>query len=388
MSTTVSTSPTVGTDVTHGRAVRTTTLARAAVRPAPATLARRTIPSVALRHDQALVRVLATGVCHAGGGVDVPGAPASQAVVGHERAGVVEQVGPGVSGVRRGDRVLVGFPSCGRCAACLQDHPAYCETSPALDVLSGTRLDGTRTLRSDGGASVLDAVERQAVVEPVVVDAHRLVVLPPDADLTTAAALACGVLTGFGSVWDVLDPRPGARLAVLGTGAIGLAAVAAAAARSPELLVAVDLVPERLELALELGATHALHARADDVPERLVEITRRRGLTGALDTTGDPHATRTALDALGLRGELAVCGVAPRGAEFPVDLRAMLAGRSVRGVTLGDADPRRLLPRVLAMVADGTFPLDRLVRRYRLDEIDAAVDDLHHARVVKPVLVP
>ncbi|MCC2314419.1 NAD(P)-dependent alcohol dehydrogenase [Cellulomonas xiejunii] len=349
----------------------------------------REVDLAAPRDDEVLVRVVATGVCHTDVGVWAGGVPFPlPGVLGHEGAGVVERVGSRVTDVRPGDQVLVSFSSCGDCAACLDDHPAYCATWLTRNLLGGARPDGTSPLRADGAPLGAHFFGQSSFAGHVVVAARQVVVVGPGVDLTLLAPLGCGVMTGFGSVWNVLDPQPGARLAVLGTGAVGLSAVVAAAVREPEVLVAVDLVPARLELALELGATHALPGGVDDLRERLAEVTGARGLTGAFDTTGDPKVARTALDALALRGELVVCGAPPPGTEIPVDIQPMLGGRVLRGVTMGDANPRRLLPQIVALVEDGTLPLDRLVRRYALTDLDRAFDDMLHGRTVKPVVLP
>lgn len=369
------------------RSTPTPVVTRAAVLAAPrAPFDVRDVRLDPPRAHEVLVRVVASGVCrtdvHAWTGalpVALPG------VLGHEGAGVVEHVGAGVTDVRPGDQVVLGFASCGTCDACRDDHPAYCATGEYLNAAAATGTDAAR-LRDLDGAPLGGRVHGQSsFAGHVVVPARQVVVVGPDADLTLLAPLGCGVAAGVGAVQNALDPRPGARVAVMGTGVVGLSAVAAAAQRRPEVLVAVGLVPEELELALELGATHALHARADDVAERLTEITRFRGLTAALDTTGDPRVAGTALEALTLRGELVLAGTPVPGARLPT--APLLGGRTVRGVTRGDADPRRLVPQVAALVADGTLDLERLVRRYRLDDLDQALTDLHRERVVAPVVV-
>lgn len=362
---------------------------RAAVLPAPgAPFEVREVELDPPRADEVLVRVVASGVCHTDLGVRVGGVPFPlPGVLGHEGAGIVEQVGAAVDDVRVGDKVVVSFAWCGACDACTQHHPAYCGTWLHRNLLAGARPDGSTTLHAAGGPLGGQFFGQSSFAGHVVTQARQVVVVDPDADLTLLAPLGCGVMTGVGSVWNVLDPQPGARLAVLGTGAVGLSAVAAAATRAPEVLVAVDVVPERLALARELGATHAVDGRDGDVAERLVAITGGRGLTGAFDTTGVPAVARAALDALALRGELVVCGAPPPGTEIPVDVQGVLGGKVLRGVTMGDADPRTLLPRIVDLVRDGTLPLDRLVRHYRLDELDRAFDDMHHARTVKPVVV-
>jgi aryl-alcohol dehydrogenase len=195
------------------------------------------------------------------------------------------------------------------------------------------------------------------------------------------------VITGFGSVWNALDLQPWARMAVFGTGAVGMAGIVAATLRSPEVLIAVDIVPARLELALELGATHALDGNTEDIGDRIGEITGGAGLTAAFDTTGVPAAARSAIDALGACGHLVVCAAPPPGTEIPVDFQGILPGKMVSGVTMGDADPQALIPRLVELVMDGRLPLNRLTKHYELDRLDQAAADMHQGVVVKPVIV-
>lgn len=326
------------------------------------------------RPDEAVVRVVAVGLCRCDVASWVEGVSRHADGVGHEVAGVVERVGADVVDVRPGDQVLVTFAACGSCDACVDGHPAYC---------TSRRPGGPRAgLGDPAGVGA-----QPSFAGHVTVPASRLVAVGPGADLTLLAAVGCSTLTGCGAVWNVLAPEPGARLAVFGADAVGLSAVVAAAATEPAVLVAVDLEPERLELALELGATHALHARADDVAERVVEITGGGGLTGVVDATGDPRVIGAALATLAVRGELVTCGAPVPGAEVRVGLPSVLGGRVLRGATLGDADPRRLLPRIARLVADGLMPVERLVHRYDLADLGRALRDLHGARTVKPVVV-
>jgi aryl-alcohol dehydrogenase len=153
------------------------------------------------------------------------------------------------------------------------------------------------------------------------------------------------------------------------------------------VLVAVDVVPERLKIALELGATHGVNARTENVVERIREITRGAGLTAALDTTGVAAVARSAIDALGARGHLVTCAAPPPGTEIPVDFQGILTGKMLSGVTMGDATPQVLIPQLAELVMNGQLPLRRLTKHYRLDQIDQAAHDMHAGVTVKPVIV-
>lgn len=365
------------------------TTTRAAVLSAPHTsFTVRDVELDALRDHEILVRMVATGVCHTDLGVWAGGIPFPlPGVIGHEGAGVVEQVGSAVTAAAPGDKVVLSYASCGDCPACQDSHPAYCTTWLPRNLFAGAREDGSATLSIDGSAIGGHFFAQSSFARHAVAEERNVVVVGADADLAGLAPLGCGVMTGFGAVWNALDVRPGARAAVFGAGAVGLSGVVAAALREPDLLIAVDIVPERLELATELGATHAVNGREEDVVARIVEITGGRGLTHALDTTGVPAVARSAIDALGGRGHLVTCGAPPPGTEIPVDFQGILAGKSVSGVTMGDADPKELIPRLAALVADGSLPLDRLIRQYKLSDLDEAFADMHGGTTVKPVIV-
>ena len=365
------------------------TTTRAAVLSAPqASFAVRDVELAGLREHEVLVRMVATGVCHTDLGVWAGGIPFPlPGVIGHEGAGVVEQVGPAVTGVAPGDQVVLSYTSCGDCPACLDGHPAYCATWLPRNLFAGAREDGTPTLSLDGTGIGGHFFAQSSFAQHAIAEERNVVVVGADADLVGLAPLGCGVMTGFGSVWNALDVRPHARVAVFGAGAVGLSGVVAAALREPDLLVAVDVVPERLELAIELGATHAINGREEDAVVRIAEITGGAGLTHAFDTTGVPAVARSAIEALGARGHLVTCGAPPPGTEIPVDFQGILPGKSVSGVTMGDADPKTLVPQLAVLVADGRLPLGRFIKQYRLDQLDQAFADMHQGTTVKPVIV-
>ena len=340
-------------------------------------------------HGEVLVKLVATGLCHTDLGVQVGGVPFPlPGVIGHEGAGVVERVGPGVTNVSEGDQVLMSFTSCGDCASCGSGHPAYCGTWIPRNLLGALRADDSAALTREDGTEIGGHFFGQSsFAEYAIADARSLVKVAADADLRVLAPLGCGVLTGFGSMWNVLNPDEGDSIAVYGTGAVGLSAIIAASLRRPAILIAIDIVDERLELARRLGATHAINGRSESVVDRIAEITGGAGVGLALDTTGNPQVARGALDAVAVGGTVLVCGAPPPGTEIPVDIQAILPGKVLRGVTMGDTDPSELIPRLVQLHADGKLPLEWLEKRYTLDEIQQAAEDMHHGVTVKPVIV-
>lgn len=341
-----------------------------------------------LRENEVLVRMVATGVCHTDLGVWAGGIPFPlPGVIGHEGAGVIEEVGSGVTGIVPGDKVVLSYTSCGVCPSCQGGHPAYCTSWLPNNLFNGTRADGSPTILLGGSGIGGHFFAQSSFAQHAIAEERNVVVVDADADLTQLAPLGCGVITGFGSVWNALDLQPGERMAVFGTGAVGMSGLVAARLREPEVLIAVDIIPERLELAMELGATHAVNGADEDVVERIAEITGGAGLTAAFETTGVPAVARSAIDALGALGRLVVCAAPPPGTEIPVDYQGILPGKTVRGVTMGDADPKVLIPQLVELVKSGQLPLGRLIKHYRLEDLDAAAGDMHHGVTVKPVIL-
>ncbi|MGO2112999.1 MAG: NAD(P)-dependent alcohol dehydrogenase [Pseudoclavibacter sp.] len=339
------------------------------------------------RDDEVLVRIEAAGLCHTDLGVLFGGIPfPTPGVLGHEGTGVIEQVGSGIADLAVGDRVVLSFTSCGDCATCLGGHPAYCATWLPRNIFDGARSDGTSGLHEGGADLGSHFFGQSSFAQYAIADRRSVVRVVGDLPPELRAPLGCGVQTGFGSMWNVLDVQPEQRVAVFGSGAVGLSGIVAAALRGVRTLVAIDIVPERLELARELGATHVVDGRSDDVAGQLIELTGG-GVDRAFDTTGNPGVARTALDALATNGVVGVCGAPPPGTEIPVDIQGILTGKTLTGITMGDSDPELLVPQLVGLVADGRLPLDRLIGTYPLDAINDAVRDMHEGRTVKPVIV-
>lgn len=341
-----------------------------------------------LRANEVLVRMVATGLCHTDLGIWASGAPFPlPGVLGHEGAGVVEQIGSGVAGIAIGDQVVLSFASCGECGSCRDGHPAYCSTWLQRNLFNGAREDGSPTITMNGKAIGGHFFAQSSFAQHAIAEQRNVIVVGKDEDLVELAPLGCGAITGFGSMWYALDVQPGARVGVFGAGAVGMAGIVAAKLRKPEVLVAVDLVPERLALALSLGATHAVNGNDKDAVEQIRAITRGAGLTAALDTTGVPAVARNAIDALGARGRFVTCAAPPPGTAIAVDFQGILPGKIVSGVTMGDATPQVLIPQLVELVKTGVLPLKRLTKHYRLDQLDQAAHDMHAGVTVKPVVV-
>jgi len=343
------------------------------------------------REREVLVRVVASGVCHTDATIKAawldPEAP--PIVLGHEGAGVVEKVGSEVTRVAVGDRVLMSFNSCGRCGACQAAHPAYCDHFNDLNIsfTGSVRPDGTSGLTDTDGSPLAGAFFGQSSFAGYALAQERNVVAVDAADddeLAVLAPLGCGIQTGAGAVLNELVPAPGDTVAVFGTGAVGLGALMAAKLSAAAHVVAIDIVPSRLELARELGATHTIDGSAVDVVRALREI-GGGGVQVAVETTGVPAVQRQATEALASRGGLALIG-ARLGADYTVPVQTLLAGRRVRGVVEGDSDLVTFLPALVQAYRAGRLPIDRLITQYPLSEIDQASADSAAGVTIKPVL--
>ncbi|QNP74471.1 NAD(P)-dependent alcohol dehydrogenase [Streptomyces roseirectus] len=326
---------------------------------------------------EAVVRIAAAGLCHtdlgvAGGGLPFP----LPGVLGHEGAGVVEAVGAAVTSVVPGDHVVLSFTSCGECRNCRDGHPAYCAHWLPLNLIGGRRADGSATITRDGEELGGHFFGQSSFAERALVDERSLVKVDPEVPLASIAPLGCGVQTGVGAVWNVLRPKPGSTVAVLGAGAVGLSAVMAAALSPATEIIAVDRVAERLELARELGATRTLS-----------DVRELAGVDGVVETTGSTAVLRAGVDALDARGTLVVVGAPPFGTEVALDVNGLLTGKRVVGLTLGDSETQSLIPTLVGLVRSGRLPLEKLIGTYGFTDIGQAVEDMTTGKTVKPVLV-
>jgi aryl-alcohol dehydrogenase len=365
----------------------TTRTSAAVVEQAGGPFVLRDVELEAPRADEVLVRIVAAGICHTDLSVQSGALPFPlPGILGHEGAGVVEQVGEAVTKVRPGDQVLLSFTSCGRCECCRGGHPAYCETWLPRNLIGGARADGSHTVHQDGTAIGGHFFGQSSFAGYALADERSVVRVDDDAPLAFLAPLGCGIQTGFGTVWNVLRPGPGSSVAVFGVGAVGLAAIMAAQLLPVSTIIAVDRIDSRLQLATELGATHVVNADREDVAAALQKITEGRGVDNAVEATGNTGVLRLAIDALGVQGTCAVVGAPPFGSEVAVDVTGLLTGKRIIGVTIGDAEPETMIPQLVELAKRGRLPMEKLVTHYSVTDFNAAVEDMHSGKTIKPVI--
>jgi aryl-alcohol dehydrogenase len=367
------------------------TATHAAVMRAVKTISLEDLDVGPLGADEVLVRIESAGICATDieildEGFEQLATP--PVVLGHEGAGVVEQVGAGVSGLAPGDKVLLTSANCGRCKACVSGKPAYCEHHYDIN-FSGGRSDGTTSLTDANGEPVHSHFFSQSSWSGYSV-AHvaSAIKVSPDVDTSVLGPFGCGVRTGAGSVLEVLNVTPGSSIAVFGLGAVGLTAIMAAKAAGATTINAVARKKPQLERAIEVGATHIIDTTVvQDVPAAVREIVGGTGVDFSLEATGNAGVMQTSVEVLGEMGHAVITGVS-QGETLQLDPWLFLGGRKVSGSTLGDSAPSILLPRLVDLYLQGQFPIDKIETHYDLDDIEQALDDSRSGHVAKAVLHP
>jgi aryl-alcohol dehydrogenase len=340
-----------------------------------------------LRADEVLVRVVAAGICHTDLIIRDQWYPVPlPAVLGHEGAGVVEEVGSSVSKVAAGDHVAMSYGSCGSCANCQVGRPWVCHDFWGRN-FGATRPDESTALSRHGQAVHSHFFSQSCFATHAVATERNVVKLDRAVPLEIVAPFGCGIQTGAGAVLNALRPPAGASIAVFGTGTVGLAAVMAARVAGATTIIGVDVRPARLSLAKELGATLVVDARAGDPVEAIKEATGGLGVEFSIESTGSPEVLAQAVYCTSPGGTCGLIGAPPFGTEASLDVNQILAlGRTLRGIVEGEAVPDVFLPRLIELWQQGRFPVDRIITHYDFEEIDQAAADAEAGRVIKPVL--
>jgi aryl-alcohol dehydrogenase len=335
--------------------------------------------------DEVLVRIVGAGVCHTDLAARDQHLPIPlPSVFGHEGAGVVEKVGARVTKVKPGDHVALSWMSCGACTSCKAGKDPYCMNFLPLN-FSGARPDGTTTLRKGDQVIHGSFFGQSSFANFALATERNIVKVNEDVPLEILGPMGCGVMTGAGAVINTLQARPGASIAILGAGTVGMSAVLGAVVCGCTTIIAVDIHADRLKMAEELGATHTVNASKEDPVKAIQDITGG-GPNFSLECVGNPAVFRQAVDVLPLCGVCGLIGVVAPGTEVTLNMDLIMNGRTVRGIIEGDAIPDLFIPRLIELYSQGRFPFDRLITFYPFDEINKAVEDMEKGLVIKPVL--
>jgi alcohol dehydrogenase len=335
-----------------------------------------------------LVRVTAAGLCHSDLSVIDGSRPRPMPMVlGHEAAGIVEELGPGTAGFSPGDQVVFSFvPSCGTCLPCAEGRPALCEPGAAANG-AGTLLGGGRRWCDSPEGPTNHHLGVSGFAGHTVVSARSAVKIDSAVPPEIAALFGCAVMTGTGAVVNTARVPPGASVAVFGLGGVGLAAVLGAVVSGAHPIVAVDTVQEKLDLALSLGATHGVLAGPDAVAE--IRALTQGGAAYVIESVGHEAVLAQAYAATRRGGMTVATGLPHPSKQFAVPAVSLVAEeRTVRGSYMGSAVPLRDLPRFVALYQAGKLPVDRLLtHRLTLDEVNEGFDRLAEGKAVRQVII-
>lgn len=338
---------------------------------------------------EVLVRIHAAGVCHSdlhtykGELRTVP-----PVVLGHEGAGIVEAVGPGVTKVKPGDRVMINWlPSCLECPSCLAGRPNLCERFPAT-TLQSRMSDGTLRHTTLDGLELKPYLSSATMGDYAVIHQNGLVPIADDVPFDVAAVIGCAVMTGVGAVLNTAQIAPGSSAAVIGCGGVGLSALLGCVLAGCYPLIAVDIVPSKLEFARELGATHTINSREEDAVKALRKLTRI-GPDYAFDSVGAAVTMNQALNSVRAGGTAVVMGMHALKEDVPISAGALIAqNKRLLGSFAGSSRPLVDLPKLVELYRGGKLPVDKLItHRYSLNQVNEAFEDLQAGKIARGVLV-
>lgn len=341
------------------------------------------------RENEVMVKMSGSGICatdnHArddgfGGWDHLP------MVFGHEGSGIVEKVGPGVTDLKVGDAVVISYPNCGCCDACRSGKVWFCDNSLSL-IHGGKMADGFTPL-SKNGKPINNFFGASTLATHVVSDTKNIAVIDPELAETTDVAmfgpLACGLMTGSGSVLNELKPVPGSSMIVFGAGAVGLSAVMAAKIAGCSTIICVDIVEDRLKLAMEVGATHTINSKdIKDVPAEVMKITGS-GANYCVEATGNETCVKDAYNSMAADGSVTIVGVSEH-VNFDNFFFSMFSKRTT-GINMGQANPKLFIPKLINWYKQGLFPFDKFIKYYSLDDVNIAMADLADGKVIKAVI--
>ena len=334
------------------------------------------------------IQMVAGGICHSDlhvmtGHLNAP----LPAILGHEGAGIVADVGTGVTSVRPGDHVIPLWRlSCGECEYCTGGRPALCPAGTEIR-WSGRLLDGTTRFKLDG-QEIKHFGGVSSFSNYTVIPEKAVLKIPEDLPLEQAALLGCAVITGVGAVVNAAQVKLGRTVAVFGTGGVGINVVQGAVLAGAEKIIAIDLLESRLEHAKKFGATHLVNASAGDPVEQIRELTGGKGVDYAFEVVGLPVTMQQAYDSLAKRGVAMVLGVSPTTAKVAVSsLSLVYEERVLTGSLYGSAAPKTEIPRLIDLYRTGSLKLDELLTRsYPIEEINQAYDALKSGETLRSVV--
>ena len=336
------------------------------------------------------IRMGASGVCHSDLSVQNGTLFGSYPIVlGHEGAGVVEEIGEGVEGFSPGDHVVISWvPQCGECFMCQKGEGYLCEVG-MIGMATGGLLDGTSRFSKDG-APVMQMACTGTFSEAVVIPAIGAVKIPDDIPLEIAALIGCGVLTGAGAALNTADIKPGDSVAVVGCGGVGLNVIQGAKIAGATMIIAVDMLDNKLEMAKEFGATHTVNASAGDPVAAVQALTDGRGVDVSFEVIGLKTTIDQTINMARRGGEAVLVGVPKMdvNVELPAFFNVVLAAKTIKGCWYGSSNVQTEVPRLLGYYKEGKLKLDELIsRRIELEDVNEAFRAMEAGEVARSVIL-
>ena len=334
-----------------------------------------------------LVEIVAAGLCHSDLSVINGTRPRAMPIVlGHEAAGIVREVGRGVHHFSPGDHVVFSYvPACGRCLYCAAGRPTLCEDGAAANA-AGTLLTGERCFTNGAGATLHHHLGVSGFSQFTIAATESLIKIDADLPLETAALFGCAVITGVGAVVNSARVEPGSSIAIFGLGGVGLSAVLAGCVAGAQSIIAVDIVPEKLNIARKLGATEIVPAGGDAVA--MIRELSHGGVDYAFECAGIEAVMTQAYEATRRGGVTIAVGLPPPQKRLSIPIVSLVTEeRTVRGSYMGSAVPKRDIPRLIALHRSGRLPVELLLSgSVQLEELNPAFDRLDSGGAVRQIL--
>lgn len=341
-----------------------------------------------LREDEVLVKMGASGVCHSDYSIVDGTIPVNYPIVlGHEGAGVVEEVGQHVTTMKPDDHVVLTYiPQCGKCFYCTTGKPNLCQST---DYTRTGTLPNRHVPMKRGGEPIIQMAGIGTMSEYTIVHETSAIAIDPTIPLEKAALVGCGVMTGVGAAINTAKVEPGSSVAVFGSGGIGLNVIQGSAMSAANTIIAVDTNPLKLEFALKFGATHTVDASEEDSVQRIREITDGRGADYTFEAIGNATVMKQAFESARRAGTVTVIGIAKADDELSLPASMLVRDeKKVIGSFYGSTQQRVDMPRLLGLYQSGQLNLDGLITQtYLIDNAQQAFDDLVAGKNARGVLV-